>query len=389
MSKKILFFLYGISIISLFFYSFTQVDLGLTFTRHLILRPIQGFFQDIGYFNRPLSTYLYIGIMTSLFFCYFYFIKMTENKLINRKEIWYLLIISTIFLSFSYNMLSYDLFNYVFDAKIFTNYNLNPYMYKALDFPGDPMLSFMHWTHRVYPYGPIWLAISIVLSYAGLQFLAPTLIIFKLFMAGTFIGTLFYLEKIFIKLSKKDALTRVVLFGFNPLVVTESLVSAHHDIVMIFFAVASLYFIFEKRYLISSILLLFSIGIKFATIFIVPAYIFIAKKQLDKWYLFAISSCFFMAVAILFASFRTEFQPWYLLWIMPFSLFLTKKEYIIFPFFVVSIILELSYVPYLFIGNWDAPIPVIRTNMYLGALFIIIIYEFLLFRRNNKAKNIS
>ena len=122
---------------------------------------MQKFFQQIGYFNRPLSAVLYSVIVISMFTFYILFLKLARVNLINKKQLWILILITTAILTFSYNAFSYDLFNYIFDAKIVTFYQQNPYIHKALDYLGDPMLSFMHWTHRYYPYGPIWLALTI------------------------------------------------------------------------------------------------------------------------------------------------------------------------------------------------------------------------------------
>ena len=75
---------------------------------------------------------------------------MAKKKKISKPFVWLIIFVSALLLVFSYNAFSYDIFNYIFDAKIFTHYHQNPYLQKALDYPGDPMLSFMRWTHRVY-----------------------------------------------------------------------------------------------------------------------------------------------------------------------------------------------------------------------------------------------
>ena len=148
---KLPFGLYFLVIFALFLYSFTQIDLSLTFSRIDFLRNLVKSFQYIGYFNRPISTYIYVGLLALLFGFYIYFLKLAQNKRIKRDLVWKLIIATIVILLFSYNAFSYDLFNYIFDAKIFTHYHMNPYLHKALDFPGDPMLSFMRWTHRAYP----------------------------------------------------------------------------------------------------------------------------------------------------------------------------------------------------------------------------------------------
>jgi len=77
-------------------------------------------------------------------------------------------------LLFSYPFLSHDLFNYLFDAKIVTFYHQNPYILKALDFPSDPWLRFMHWTHRTYPYGPSFLFLTLVPSAHTVRYGLPS-----------------------------------------------------------------------------------------------------------------------------------------------------------------------------------------------------------------------
>ena len=61
-------------------------------------------------------------------------------------------------------------------------------------------------------------------------------------MGGFFLVALFYLEKILNKVSPKDATLGLVFFAFNPLVIIESLVSAHNDIVMFSIVLMSIYF---------------------------------------------------------------------------------------------------------------------------------------------------
>ena len=64
---KLITFGWLLTIIFLFLYSFTQIDLGLTLTRASFWQPIQRTFQQIGYFQRPLSTIFYLLILAALF----------------------------------------------------------------------------------------------------------------------------------------------------------------------------------------------------------------------------------------------------------------------------------------------------------------------------------
>src|SRR3990167_481445 len=118
---------YLIAVVGLFLYSFTQIDLGLTLSQVSVWQTAEKFFKNIGYFQRPFSSFLFISIVLLLFTFYLLILNAIRKKEISKKTIWFLIISITILLTFSYNAFSYDLFNYIFDAKIVTYYNQNPY----------------------------------------------------------------------------------------------------------------------------------------------------------------------------------------------------------------------------------------------------------------------
>lgn len=386
---KLFIFLYCLVGFLLFLYSFTQIDLGLTLTRLSIWANIQKSFQYIGYFNRPLSTELYLALIVLLFVYYIFFLVLTHKKKLDQRTFWLLLLSVTVFLAVSYNAFSYDLFNYIFDAKILSFYHLNPYQYKALDFPNDPMLGFMHWTQRTYPYGPVWLAITAPLYLLGFSYLLPTEIIFKLLMAGSFIGSVYYTGEILKKIVPKYALFGMVFLGFNPLLLIEAVVSAHNDIVMMFFAIIAVYFLIEKRLNISLAFMVFSIGTKFATGVILPVYLyqwFMQKRGKGlPWNTFFLICTGFLIIAVILASLRTNFQPWYLIFFLTFASFLSYRYYILIPSVIVSFFALLNYVPFLYLGNWDNPVPQIlagiNTSGVVLAILVTVIYWFISARK--------
>ncbi len=361
MSKiKLLGTFYILTIVFLFLYSFTQVDLNLTLSQFSLWQIAQKFFQHIGYFNRPLSTSFYIIIVLLLFGFYLLFLFLASKNKISKKQVWSLSIISTVILSFSYNAFSYDLFNYMFDARIITHYGQNPYLHKALDYSSDPMLNFMRWTHRTYPYGPAWLVLTAPLSFIGFNFFLPTFFLFKFLGSLSFLGTAYFTAKILKKISPKNELFGLSLFVFNPLIIIEGLVSSHNDLPMIFFAVLSLHLLVSKVYIKSFLFLLFSVGIKFATVFLLPVFLyplFTKNKNQINWIKIFNFLIPLMAIPLILVTVRTNFQPWYLLYIAGLSPFLQNRYYsliisTVFPFFAL-----LEYVPFLYKGDWNQPVP--------------------------------
>ncbi len=375
----------------LFLYSYTQVDLGLTLTRISIWQVVQQSFQYIGYFNRPLSTGIYVVLLFLLFNFYLFFLSFTKNKSIGKNLVWKIIIAAVVIVTFSYNAFSYDLFNYIFDAKIITHYQQSPYERKALDYPGDPMLGFMHWTHRVYPYGPVWLFLTVPLSFIGSQFFLPTLFLFKFLAAAAYLGTAYFIGKILKKISPVHEVFGVVAFALNPLVIIETLVSAHNDIVMMFFAMLGVYLLVSKKHLFAYLGFVLAYGVKFATIglplhthivvlIILAGAVYYLSRHRSMhmdWERVFLSLCAVMIFPVLFASLRTNFQPWYLLYLLPFAALVSKKYFTVIPTIILSLFALLQYVPYLYVGNWDPPIPMILnflvvTSVVLSALIIVV-----------------
>lgn len=358
----------------LFLYSFTQVDLGLTLTKASVFQGIEKSFQYIGYFNRGLSSVIFVLIVLMLFILYFITLHLVNHRSYKRREVWAIIISVGVILFLAYNAFSYDLFNYIFDAKIVTFYHQNPYTHGAIDFPHDKMLGFMHWTQRTYPYGPFWLVITVPLSYIGVNYFLLTFYLFKLLALVSFLGVSYFIEKILQKIKTVDSLFGLVFFALNPLVLVEFLVSAHNDITMMFFAMLSAYLLIQKRFIWASIFLLISIGIKFATVFLIPPYIiffyFLFYRKRTEYPLILEIAAACMIIPVILATVRTNFQPWYLLYILPFASLLSKKFYVAIPTIVITFVSLFTYLPFLFEGNWNPPIPLILWWMMFLAVAV-------------------
>ncbi|MDO8582916.1 MAG: glycosyltransferase family 87 protein [bacterium] len=369
----------------MFFYSFTQIDLGLTISQASVWQTAEKLFKNIGYFQRPLSSYLFVGLILSLFFFYLMILYRVHKKEISKKTIWFLTISTVFLLTFSYNAFSYDLFNYIFDAKIVTYYHQNPYLHKALDFPGDPMLSFMHWTHRLYPYGPFWLGLTVPLSFIGLQYFLPTFFLFKILMSLSFLGTVFFIGKILQKVSSDDEIFGITFFALNPLVVIESLVSSHNDIVLVFFAMWAVYLLMSKKYARSTMLLGLSVGVKFTSLFILPIFLLVyflnKKKKTINWQNLFSAMALLMTIPVVLAAFRTNFQPWYLLNLLPFLGLVSRKYYFFIPGMILSLFSIFQYLPFLYLGNWDKPVPSILLWITISSILSSIILIAMFFVR--------
>lgn len=380
---KVFFGFYLLIIVGLFLYSFTQVDLSLTLSRVSIWQGIQKSFQYIGFYQRPLSTAIYLILLFLLYSSYIYLLYLTLKKKIQKKQIWMLIIATSVVLLFSYNAFSKDIYNYIFDAKILTFYHQNPYLHKALDFPGDPMLSFMHWTHRTYPYGPVWLLLSIPPSIIGLNFFLVTYFLFKAMIVGFFLGTVYLIGKIVKKVNPENENFALVFFALNPLMIIENLVSGHNDISMMFFALLGIYFLLFKKNLLSIVVLIVSVLVKQVTVFLIfPVVLFFLSKyqkiKLSEENFFR-SLVLFMSLGLIYVITKIEIQPWYFIWIMPFIALLKPNKYVAALSIGISLGLLLRYAPYLYQGDWNGIVGQIK---FYNSLLVPIIFVFFIFLRD-------
>lgn len=309
-------------------YSYALVDLNLTLINHPLWEKFREKIIQLGYFQRNLSTNIYLVIIISLTLIH---LLVKNNKKIDPFKV--SIGIGLISL-FSYPFLSHDFFNYLFDAKILTFYQQNPYLHKALDFPQDPWLRFMHWTHRSYPYGPSWLIISLIPSFFSFGKFLLSFFFFKLMFIFFYLLTVYLLKKI--------NLSSALFFATHPLVIIEGLVSPHNDLVAVSLAILGIYFLLKSKNLLGRFFLIFSALIKYLTaplVFISPK----KKKYLPVIFISLIS-------ILLYLSIKYEIQPWYFLSIfafLPFYPNLINKINI----FLIGLLF--SYYPYLKFGGWD------------------------------------
>lgn len=381
MKIKALFVSYLTLALALFFYSFTQVDLSLTLSKVSVFQTLEKQFQYIGFFQRPLSTEIFAVIFLGLFICYFSFLFFTRKGFMNLRHTKFMIFLTFIILVFSYNAFSYDLFNYIFDAKIVTFYHLNPYFHKATDFPADPMLHFMRWTHRYYPYGPSWLILTVPLSFIGLNFFLPTFFLFKLLMGASYLGSAYLIYKISEKIFPTEKIFNTVFWAFNPLVIIESLVSAHNDIPMMFFMLLSIYLYLVKGKKISSFLsFIFAAAIKYSSAVLFPLYFWVLyvkrKNKRLNWDRIFLSGLLLSLVTVVAASVRTTFQPWYLIFPLTMASFIAKRNYIFLSSVIATIFCVSIYGVLVYMTDYAKGYPQIISNLELAGLVLSLLIPF-------------
>lgn len=327
--------IYLLLLLALGVYSYSQIDVNLTILQTKWFFDFQWWMMRLGYFNRPLSTSILLGFIALLTVFYLYF-------LYKPRKVTILLVGLAVLGLFSYPAFSHDIFNYIFDARVVVFHHANPYQYTALMFPADTWTRFMDWTHRTYPYGPIFLPLTLPFYILGFNKFILTLFWFKTLMVATYLGSSYLIYR----LAKSPGL---VFFALNPLIIFEVLVAGHMDVVMLFFGLLAVWFLRLKKTKMAVFWLAFSAGIKYATALFLPIFIWskISQRAQLLWLVvLAITGAILQMVS-------REVLPHYLIVPIGFVALMPEKKWIVWSGIILSVgLLVIRYYPFFLTGIW-------------------------------------
>lgn len=349
--SKILIILYANFLAFFFIFSYAFVDPNLSYLSNL--------YSGFALSNRHLTTFFYTFLVCIFFVFYIIFIWLGIRKKIYIKDIFLLIAITVGILLLSYPaMLSNDVFNYIATSKVTFFYKENPYIIMPIEFIGDPLLSFMHAANKIALYGPFWIILTEIPHILGFGNFILTLFTFKLFIVFFYLATVF----LFWKMSKN--IISVILFSLNPLVIIETLINGHNDIVMVFFVISSFFLLMKKSILFAISLLILSILIKYATIILVPVFLYVIWKMIKNeeinWRNIFYFSYILMFAVFLISPIREEIYSWYAIWFLSFAFLISEKKFLINISIIFSISLLLRYTPYMLTGTYAGQTPLTK-----------------------------
>jgi len=381
---KIFFTFYFLLFTFYFFYSYAFLDHALTLTSFNPYLEMQKRMRLWGYFHRPQSTIIFVVFTLLLLTGYLGLLALFKKSKISFKKIISLSLIISLLLVFAYPSFSHDIFNYIFNAKMVLIYKANPHFKVAAQF-SDPMLGFMRNIHTPAPYFYGWTLISLMPFLLGFNRIFPELISFKFFSVFFFWLTFMLLNKIYSIFKIKNDRLRLTLFLLNPLILIEAIGIGHNDLAMMLGVLLGFYFLIKYKnkkkfyFLLFAILcLLFSISIKYATIVLIPLFIiWYFKPQFDLGLWGAI-----LLFLLPFVRPLDQLHSWYLLWPLTWIL-LSKNSKAISFFFLLSFFSLLRYAPYIYYGNWDPPVPLLRLLIYFSVPFVVLLFNLIRLLKKN------
>lgn len=324
-------------------WSYTLVDPNLVLLPFSWSFALQQWYWHWGA-NRQLLALLYFCVTLLWSGGWAWFQVRAAKKTFTGKQ-WFLTLSPIILILFlSYNALSHDIFNYLFNAKMVFFFHVNPHERVALDFAYDPWVRFMHNVHTPAPYGYGWTLISLLPFMFSFGKFLPAYFLMKMWMI---LGLVAYLATVWWllgkeKLEKKQ--TRFALLAFHPLLLIETVLNGHNDVWMMWPALLAIGLLRHRKrkpqtWLLVIGLWLFSISIKWASMVLLPILLGlwlepwlkkISHQPIWIWLINWLSqnwaqwSALFLLVP-LFTSRSQWFHPWYLIWSLAFLPFVNWR----------------------------------------------------------------
>lgn len=369
--KKFILISYFLFLLFITFFSYLYIDKNLVYLRDL--------YSGFAFQGRLMTTVVFVLILIIFFTFYFYFLRLIKKNKMNIQSIKLLVGANTILLFISYPaMLSYDIFNYIATAKVLFFYRENPYIIMPINFIGDPLLLFTHAANKLALYGPSWVLLSGLPHFISFGNFILALFSFKLVAVLSYIGLCVLIWK------TTRSILSLGLFVLNPLVVIETLVSGHNDALMMFFSFFSFFLLTKKKILSSILFIALSVLIKYATVFLLPVFIYLLYKVIKgkniNWKkIFYLSSVLMFAIFLL-SPIREEIYSWYAIWFLIFSLLVSRIKVIIYISIAFSFGLLLRYVPFMLLGTYSGLTQPLKTLLTFMPPLAVLLY-ILAFRR--------
>lgn len=317
-------YFFSLHVFSSFSYSLT--DPNLVLLNNSLYWSVQQTLWRTFFDNPVLLSSTYFFLMSLVLAAYIGVLRHFPYEKVEAHKRGFLvfLVLMSLPLLFSYNALSHDIFNYIFNAKMVVVYNQNPHIHTALEFPSDEWTRFMHNTHTAAPYGYGWTLLSLIPFQLGFSKFILTWLSFKTWALLSYIA----LACVYLYSKAAVDVKNAVFVLLNPLVLIEVVSSGHNDLFMMVPAVLAFTIVCDKAlpkkktYALAAVLLLLSISIKLATVVLAPMLLLLILSRLEILKSSKVITSNYAVIAsvlmfcLLLTSRSQQFHPWYLMWVL-------------------------------------------------------------------------
>ncbi len=160
-----------------------------------------------------------------------------NNYALAIRLIWLAIIVSGCIYIFTPASTSDDISSYASYGRLLIIHHANPYFIPPSAFPQDPTYHFVYWKDVVSIYGPIWTIISAFLGWLAGVDMPGYFIAFRIFTFAVHLLNILLITAILraMNRSPRTIALGALLYAWNPLVLLESSLGGHNDIIMVTF----------------------------------------------------------------------------------------------------------------------------------------------------------
>lgn len=270
-------------------YLFTSLILAFPSILYLVKHKTIYYFSNIftytftkaqSVYDNYMNAIIYLGLFFLLFFLYFIILKKINKIFKTKKSLFCFIAVIGIVFSIIIPTTSLDVYSYIGNGWVDSNYHENPYYTSVQDvadeYGQNEMLGKVArcWRDEPVVYGPVWSLICKALTSLSFGNITVALYIFKMASFIIFLESAILIDKI---TNKKFF---VALFALNPFILFEFLSNVHNDIFLVFFILLAIYFIKKKKNVslaVASIAL--ATGVKYLNIILLPFVLVYVLKE--------------------------------------------------------------------------------------------------------------
>lgn len=151
------------------------------------------------------------------------------------KVIWIGALLGGLVFVFTPAFLSHDAFVYAGYGRVLAVHHANPYFTTLSVFPQDPFFKLDDWRDALAAYGPIWLVVCALGTFLAGDSPLNYVLLYRTIDLLAHLGNILLIIAILRMLgrSPRTIATGALLYAWNPLVLQESSLGAHNDVVMV------------------------------------------------------------------------------------------------------------------------------------------------------------
>jgi uncharacterized membrane protein len=245
------------------------------------------------------ASFEFYSLIVLAFLCYLLGAVLIRHQLTDKNQslirwiIWLTALLVGAIYVVTPAMLSHDILVYASYSRVLATYHANPYFVPIANFSSDPFTPINYWSKTITAYGPIW---TLICGFWG-WLLSPDpnlyVLCFRIFALAIHLLNIWLVGRTLKTMgrSPRTVTLGMLLYGWNPLVLLESGLGGHNDVLMMTFVLTGILlaahaenngqFLKARGYLPPTLALTLAVLIKFTALPILAAYLlFLACKAL-------------------------------------------------------------------------------------------------------------